>query len=186
MSHSAFGRYSHSLKQFVSFGVVGGSGVIVNLVVFALANNIGHHLLGVSYQDAVANLVGPFALRYKQLYNLAAFLVAVTWNFFLNRAWTFRGEGEGQRAPFWHEYAPFLLTGFLANLGTMLILTALTNPTSPVYLPDALFTDGDPFWRKRAYWGQALAIVVTMPINFVVNKLWTFRAVRRRHAARQG
>ena len=29
-----------------------------------------------------------------------------------------------------------------------------------------------------------VTIVVTMPINFVVNKLWTFRAVRNRYQER--
>lgn len=185
MSPAAFiSRHSHSLKQFVSFGLVGGSGVLVNLAVYALANNVGHHFLHVGYNDPVANVFGPFHLRYVHLYNIVAFVFAVTWNFVLNRYWTFRHEGQGQKAPFLKEYGPFFLTGLIANFGTLLILTLLTNPTSPLYLPKPFFTDDGPLWTKRPYWGQAIAIVCTMPINFVVNKLWTFRAVRRRHAAK--
>ena len=38
--------------------------------------------------------------------------------------------------------------------------------------------------HSREYWSQLLTILITMPINFIVNKLWTFRAVRNRHHAR--
>ena len=71
---------------------------------------------------------------------------------------------------------------FFATKGIFIKL-AFTNPTSPLYLPE-------PWWHEdagvhsREYWSQLLTIVLTMPINFVINKLWTFRAVRRRHHAR--
>lgn len=177
-----YARYGHSLRQFLTFGLVGGSGVLVNMAVFALCNNIGHHLIDVDYRDVFFPLLSTrFNVRYGHLYVWIAFAVAVTWNFLLNRYWTFRAEGG--RAPFLKEYLPFFLVGACANVGTTVIFTLLTNPTSPLYLPDPPFTDGGSFWLKRPYWAQAIAIVFTMPINFVVNKLWTFRAVRRRHAA---
>ncbi len=64
------------------------------------------------------------------------------------------------------------------------IKIGFTNPTSPFYLPQPwFFTDDGPGLQARVYWAQLIQIVLVMPINFVVNKLWTFRAVRRRHAA---
>jgi len=96
----------------------------------------------------------------------------------LNRHWTFRSVN---RAPFMKEYLPFLLVGAVAQLVGFGILVALRNPASPVYLSSDFFVDDTPFWRRRLYWAQMIQIVLVMPVNFIVNKLWTFQAVRRRH-----
>ena len=79
-----------------------------------------------------------------------------------------------------------MLVGSVAQVLGLLILLALRNPQSPFYLASDFFVDDSPFWRRRLYWAQMIQIVLVMPINFVVNKLWTFRAVRNRHAAATG
>lgn len=72
LHHAA--RQPDNWIQLVKFGVVGGSGYAINLVVFAfLARNLG------VYHAAAA---------------VGAFLVALGNNFFWNRHWTF-GPGEG-------------------------------------------------------------------------------------------
>jgi putative flippase GtrA len=65
----------HNWMQLIKFGAVGGSGYVINLIVFALlAEGLGlHHLLAA----------------------VGAFCVAVTNNFLLNRYWTF-GAAEGE------------------------------------------------------------------------------------------
>jgi dolichol-phosphate mannosyltransferase len=70
----AAARRPASWLQLVKFGLVGGSGYLINLAVFAvLAGNLGlHHTLAA----------------------LGAFCVAVTNNFLLNRYWTF-AAGDG-------------------------------------------------------------------------------------------
>jgi len=62
-------RRSDNWVQLVKFFVVGGSGYVVNLVVFTLAFEVGnlHHLVAAT----------------------VAFAVAVTNNFWWNRHWTF-------------------------------------------------------------------------------------------------
>ena len=62
--------------QLVKFGLVGGSGYLINLAVFAL-------LAGVLDVHHIAAAIG-------------AFVVAVTNNFLWNRHWTF-GPGERPR-----------------------------------------------------------------------------------------
>ncbi len=70
----AAARSRDSWLQLVKFGVVGGSGYLINLGVFAfLSGNLGVY-------HAVAAI--------------GAFCVAVTSNFLWNRYWTF-GPGEG-------------------------------------------------------------------------------------------
>ncbi len=163
-----------TLKQFIRFGLVGGSGVVVNLVVAYLMTQLNG---GVSNDNRVVfELPGPYALRYTVLVWIVAFMIANLWNFQLNRSWTFRRDSDQMRK-WWTEFWPFFAIGSLAALLGALIKIALTNPTSPVYLPGPPFNDHEGL-RARAYWAQLFTIVLTMPINYLLNKVWTFRAIR--------
>lgn len=173
-------RYRTSVREFLSFGMIGGSGVLVNMAVFALANNIAIHVFGSHEYDRFIVFPGTdWSIRNYLVYATLAFLVANLYNFVLNRHLTFRGDG---RAPFLKEYLPFLIVGSIAQLAALVMLQLLLNRGSPLYLGADFFVDGSPFWRRRAYWANLIAIIVVMPVNFVVNKLWTFRSVRRQYA----
>ena len=90
-------RRSHNWVQLVKFCLVGGSGYVVNLIVFTVAFEAGnlHHLLAAG----------------------AAFAVAVTNNFWWNRHWTF-GAREG--------HAGFQAARFLAvSVGAFLVAAAI-------------------------------------------------------------
>ena len=92
-------------------------------------------------------------------YLLAAacsFLVAVTNNYTWNRIWTFRGD----RGHFAYQGLRFLVVSMAAlgaNLVCLRILVAL---------------------GVGKIVAQAIAIVLVTPLNFVGNKLWSFRARR--------
>lgn len=86
---------------------------------------------------------------------IVAFIVANTWNFQLNRSWTFK---RAQTRSWWAEFWPFFLVGAVAAAIGALIKVALTNPTSPVYLPSPIFNDHEGL-RARAYWAQLFTIV---------------------------
>lgn len=175
---SLYARYGHVLRQFIKFGLVGGAGVFVNAAVMVVLNKLNGGTINA--QRPLFHLVGPYYFRYTNFVWIGSFAVAVVFNFVLNRYWTFR---QGTRAPFFQELWPFVAVGSVAAAVGLFIKMAFTNPTSPLYLPE-------PWWHEstglqsREYWSQIIAILITMPINFGVNKLWTFRAVRRRHAAR--
>jgi putative flippase GtrA len=176
---SAFTRHRRSLRQFVQFGIIGGGGVVVNMVVVAICAQIGTHVLHVHDYNPAFPIPGTsFNVRYYLVYALVAFIGANVFNFVLNRHWTFRSVN---RAPFMKEFLPFLLVGAVAQLVGFAILVALRNPASPLYLSSSFFVDTEPFWRRRLYWAQIIQIVLVMPVNFIVNKVWTFRAVRKRH-----
>jgi len=119
--------------QLAKFAAVGASGYVVNLGVYAvLLKKAGLH-----YAAAAT----------------CSFLVAASWNYTLNRLWTFRAE----RGHFGIQGMRFLVVSGLvygANLG---LLAALIVGGS-----DKLVA-------------QAIAIVLVMPLNFVGNKLWSFR-----------
>ena len=96
-------RRRHNWVQLVKFCVVGGSGYVVNLAVFAMAVGLAdlHHLVAATL----------------------AFLVAVTNNFWWNRHWTF-AAGEG-RAGF--QAARFLCVSVAAFLVAAGILELLVT-----------------------------------------------------------
>lgn len=165
-------RMTRITRQFIKFGLVGGSGVLVNMVVAFVMTQLNG---GVSnYNRVVVDLPGPFEFRFTVLVWIVAFLVANLWNFQLNRSWTFK---RIETRSWWSEFWAFFIIGAVAAFLGIFIKIALTNAASPIYLPDPPFNDVQGF-RAREYWSQLITIIVTMPINFVVNKLWTFRAIQ--------
>ena len=91
-------------------------------------------------------------------YHLAAvlaWLIAVMNNFALNRHWTF-DAGAG-RAHF--QALRFLIVSLVALGVSLLLLTLFVDVLGLPKVP-----------------AQALAVAASMPLNFVGNKLWSFRA----------
>jgi len=169
-------RHRRTLRQFARFAVVGGSGVAVNMVVAVVMNKLNGGTRNA--QEILFSLPGtPFNFRFTSLVWIAGFLVANLWNFQLNRSWTFKSS---KHATWWSEFWPFLAVGSAAALVGLFLKIAMTNPTSIFYLPAPYFHENAGL-QSREYWSQLITIVLTMPINFVVNKLWTFRAVRHHH-----
>ncbi|MGH2970756.1 MAG: GtrA family protein [Gaiellaceae bacterium] len=82
-----------------------------------------------------------------------SFLVAVTSNYTWNRIWTFRDRRRGVAAQGMRFFAVSL-----ASLGAnLLVLNVLVSLGA----------------GKLS--GQAIAIVLVTPLNFIGNKLWSFR-----------
>jgi putative flippase GtrA len=173
----SYRRYLPVLRQFVKFGLVGGAGVVVNMVVAVVMNKLNGGT--VNAQNVLFPIPGTdFNFRFTSLVWIVGFVVANLFNFQLNRSWTFR---HTRKAPWFREFWPFLAVGSAAAFLGLFIKIAFTNPSSPVYLPSPWFHE-DAGLQSREYWSQLLTIVITMPINFLVNKLWTFTHVRNKHA----
>ena len=173
LKHFLFVRHGHNWLLLFRFGVVGFSGVFVNLLVTVIANKVGPDedgiFLGLPLTD--------YNVRWYHVFSTAAFLVANLWNFQLNRLWTFR---SAKHSGWLREYVPFLTVGLLAQVVGLCILTLLMHPNSPLALPPAIFDDSTGF-RTRLYWAQLITIAVVTPVSFVLNKIWTFSAVRGKH-----
>jgi putative flippase GtrA len=119
----------------------------VELAKFCVVGAIGY----------VINLVVYASLIHAGVHFLAAatcsFLVAVTSNYTWNRLWTFRHRRRGVAA----QGMRFFIVS-LASLGANLVVL------------DLLITVG-----AGKLVGQAIAIVLVTPLNFVGNKLWSFK-----------
>jgi putative flippase GtrA len=86
--------------------------------------------------------------------SVVAWLVAVLNNFVLNRHWTF--DARDGRARF--QAVRFLLVSLVAEAFSLALLTLLVEGASLAKVP-----------------AQALAVAASMPLNFLGNKLWSFR-----------
>ena len=126
-------RRRHNWVQLVKFCAVGGSGYVVNLAVFTIAVEVAglHHLVAAT----------------------AAFVVAVTNNFWWNRHWTF-AAGAGHAG---FQAARFFAVSVGAFVFAAAILEALVSGAEMAEVP-----------------AQAISIVAATPLNFVGNKMWSF------------
>jgi putative flippase GtrA len=102
----AAARRPASWWQLIKFGLVGGSGYLINLAVFALlSGNLGvHH---------IAAAIGAFAVAFGS-------------NFFWNRHWTF-AAGDGHAG---FQAARFFTVSVAALLINLAVLEALVGGTS--------------------------------------------------------
>lgn len=130
-AHAAL-RHRQNWIQLAKFCVVGASGYVVNLIVYTLLLHAGLHYL---------------------LAATCSFLVAVTSNYFLNRAWTF----HDRRGHAGVQGLQFLLVS-TASLGANLLALHILISLGAGKLV-----------------GQAIAIVLVTPLNFLGNRLWSFR-----------
>jgi dolichol-phosphate mannosyltransferase len=103
----AAARQPANWMQLLKFGLVGGSGYLINLGVFAL-------------------LAGNFEIHHVTA-AIGAFAVAVTNNFLWNRYWTF-GPGDGPA----HFQAARFFTVSLASLGLNIAVLELLLYTDAV------------------------------------------------------
>ena len=126
-------RRRHNWVQLVKFCAVGGSGYVVNLAVFAVAfSALGwHHLVAAT----------------------AAFVVAVSNNFYWNRHWTF--SARAGHAGF--QAARFFTVSVVAFLFAATVLELLVTRAGT---PEVA--------------AQAISVVAATPLNFVGNKMWSF------------
>jgi putative flippase GtrA len=121
----------------------------LQLVRFGLVGGVGF-VVNVAVYALFVHSVG---LDYRAA-SVVAWLVAVMNNFVLNRHWTF--DARDGRAHF--QAMRFLVVSLVAEAFSLLLLT--------------LFVQGAGIAKIPA---QALAVAASMPLNFLGNKLWSFR-----------
>ncbi len=130
-------RRRHNWVQLAKFCVVGASGYLVNLGVYAALL----HWAGLHYLWAA----------------VCSFVVAVANNYWWNRHWTFA-----------HAKGHFAYQGV-----RFFIVSALAFGVNQLFL--FLFLDVAGLGKVLS---QAIAILFVVPLNFLGNKLWSFRLAR--------
>jgi putative flippase GtrA len=127
--------------QFLRFGVVGTIGFIVDTGVLYLGLALG---LG---------LYSGRALSY---------VVAASANWALNRAWTFRGQGDAPALRQWVAFLVVNLVGFACNYGTYAALVA-----------------GVPLVAEHPVLGVAAGSLAGMVGNFLLSRRFVFGGAPR-------
>lgn len=107
----------------------------------------------------VLKFLQPYQLSWDYVAgNVIAFIISVAWSFYWNNKYVFTQE-EGQKRNIWKA----LLRTYLAYGFTGIILT---NLLSYVWI-DLL--------GISKYVAPLINLVISIPLNFVINKLWAFK-----------
>ena len=123
------------IAQFLRFGTVGGIGFVIDTaVVYALRGALGLYGAG-----------------------MVSYLVAASCNWALNRAWTFRGLGEGPAHRQWARFMAANLVGFVLNRGTYAILVTWV-----------------PLCARQPVFAVAAGSVAGMFVNFALSRRVVF------------
>lgn len=132
-----------------------------NLTQFVLFGIVGVSNTVISYllNIMVLGLLSPFRLAWDYIAgNLVAFLLSVLWSFYWNNRIVFT-QGEGQSRNLWKAllkaYAAYGFTGIVLN-----------NILSWIWIS---------MFHISKYIAPLINLVISVPLNFVINKLWTFK-----------
>jgi putative flippase GtrA len=121
----------------------------LQLIRFGLVGGVGF----VVNVGVYALCVHALAIDYRGAYVLA-WLVAVTNNFLLNRHWTFDAAAGSVR----FQAIRFFVVSLVAAGFGFLLLTLFVESVGLAKVP-----------------AEALAVAASTPLNFIGNKLWSFR-----------
>ena len=137
--------HSDTLIQFIKFGIVGLSNTLLGYVIYVVTLRILR-----------AAQVFPEADIF--LAQLVMFLLSVLWAFYWNNRMVFRAK-EGEK----RDWLPALLKTYVSYAFTSL------------FLSEALLA----LWVKvlgiSAYIAPLINLLITVPLNFVLQKYWAFR-----------
>ena len=104
---------------------------------------------------SVLYVLTEFFMVWYILSSLLAFLVAVTNSFIMNTLWTFKKDIKHKTAL---TYGKFFIISVITALSNLFFLYVLTEFVSLWYMLS-----------------QLIAIALTLMMNFVGNKFWTFK-----------
>lgn len=156
-----------NLIQFIKFGLVGVSNTVINYIVYVIFIALGAHY-------AVANTFG--------------FLISVLNAYFWGSRFVFKEDETKEKRIWWQvllkTYASYAF-GFVLNTVLLAVWIDVTNigqyfgfvgsiigAMSSVFtfLPKTMTAE-----EISEIVGPVINMVVTIPINFVINKFWAYR-----------
>ncbi len=136
VQHVATAARIATLVQFLMFGTVGTVGFLVDTAtVYSLRQALGLYGAG-----------------------MAAYVVAATVTWFLNRIWTFRGRGSGPLHQQWGRFLVVNLGGFVLNRGTYALLITFV-----------------PLCAEEPVLAVAAGAIAGMFVNFGLSRSMVFR-----------
>lgn len=132
------------VRQFVKFGLVGISNTVVSYVLYAFI------LLVFEWLHV------RFSFDYL-VAQLVSFVLSVLWSFYWNNRFVFALQEEEER-----------------SLGRALLKTYLVYSVTGVLLSGILLVVWIQLMGISEYLAPLLNLVITVPLNFLLNKYWAF------------
>lgn len=121
-------------KQFIKFCLVGLTNLVVQLCFYFILTRFFH--------------------LYYIIAAVLAFIVAVTWSFYINKKWTFKQTDNDHK----DQYVKFFIANSLIAVISISLLSLFVEKFG---IHDLL--------------SQFLASVICAIINFTINRFWTFK-----------
>ena len=150
------------LLQFIKFGLVGVSNTAISYAIEMLCYYVLFSKTGFEGLRKVLTAVGitlTAASAKIVVTSILSFIVSVTNSYYWNSRHVF---ADGQR----HTTAQHVATYFKT-----MACYALTGLLLSPWLKSLLVNNGVSFWVAAL-----LVLIVTIPLNFVMNKLWAYRS----------
>lgn len=146
-----------ALIQFVKFGIVGLSNTAISYGIDMFCYYV--LFANASWAESTKILITA----------VLAFTISVTNSYYWNNRYVF---GSGERKTVLQHLAAYLRTVMCYGLTGLLLGPAIK-----------LWLNG----RGMAYWLSSIAcLVVTIPLNFLMNKFWAFRGSRKQENSGAG
>lgn len=135
-----------AFMQFVKFALVGVTNTLMSTFI-----NWGTLLL--------LDQLGGFEGIDKYIGNTVAFILSVLWSYMLNSKFVFKESEDGEKRVWWKTllktYAAYAFTGLgLSNIISWLCVDV---------------------WGISKYIAPLINLVISVPINYVMNKFWAYR-----------
>ncbi|MBO5551992.1 MAG: GtrA family protein [Lachnospiraceae bacterium] len=132
---------------------------IIQFIKFGIVG-VSNTFLSYAINVAVLLILSPFNLAWDYFAaNIIAFILSVAWSFFWNNKYVFTAR-EGEKRNVWKAllktYVSYAVTGLvLANILSYLWVDVV---------------------GISKYIAPLLNLVISVPVNFLLNKLWAFKA----------
>ncbi len=160
-----------ALWQFIKFGLVGVSNTIVSYVTYTIV----YYLLRNRIGDAAVHVA-----------NIAGFILSVLNAYIWQNKFVFKESEEGEHRIWWQvlikTYISYAFSGlFLTEVLLLLWLNVIhiEQYLEPVALWIAGFGVSMTAVEAAVQIAPFLNMVVTIPINFCINKFWAYRQKKK-------
>lgn len=133
------------MLQFIKFGIVGISNTVIFYTIYILSLKIFEQL-------------GIFIKYDYFIASIIAFILSVLWSFYWNNRFTFKEESGQKRLQ-----------------GHALVKTYISYSITGVFLNNFLLYAWVNLFGISKDIAPLISLMITIPLNFILNKMWAFR-----------
>jgi putative flippase GtrA len=130
----------------------------VKFGIVGVSNNVIFYIVNISVLWLLKNK--EFVWDYVAA-NIAGFLVSVLWSFYWNNKYVFKADGTETRSAWKTLLKTYMAYGFTGII--------LNNVLSYLWIE---------MLGLSKYIAPLINLFITVPVNFILNKLWAFRTIK--------